>query len=363
MKKIITIIAAIIAGAIIMYSAIYFFPQRFSTIVTKTEESIIVTDNGIADAVDKVYDAVVVVSTYNKGVLKSTGTGFVYSVEGNDAYILTNHHVIDNGDNIKVTFTNGKIYDTKVVGSNSIEDVAVLSLSNKDFDVASIGKAEDLRVGDTLFAVGAPLDSAFNWTVTRGILSGKDRLVEVNGDNGEYIMSVIQTDTAINNGNSGGPLCNSNGEVIGINTLKLNTTGVEGMGFAIPIEHAIDTANNIREGKKVKSPYLGVSIIDIRIAYESKYKEEYGKYVDVIDKFNLSGGMIIDTVEKGLDAAKAGLKKGDVITKVNGENVVTASYFRYELYKNEIGDEIEITYIRDMKLHTVKIKLASVKPE
>ncbi len=353
----IKIIGGVIGGALLMYGAIYFFPQQFSEVITKTEKDVTVVDNGIADAVEKVYDAVVVVTTYNGDQPISSGTGFVYESGEEKAKILTNSHVIEGGNKVTVTFTDGSVVETDIIGSNEYEDVAVLEIeSSHVISVAEIGSSNDIRVGDTSFAVGAPLDDAFSWSVTRGIISGTDRLVEVSvGDsqNADYVMVVLQTDTAINSGNSGGPLCNSNGEVIGINTLKLGSDGVEGMGFAIPIEEAIETAEEIINGKSNSQPYLGVGMIDFSAAYY------YPEYNSLIEESNLDGGVIITEITKNSAAENAGLQAGDIITMVNSEEVKTIAYFRYALYQHDAGDEIEITYYRDGKTNTVKVTLGT----
>ena len=234
-------------GAGGLYLLMYFFPEPFIKTVSEQVETrnVSIVDNGISEAVDKIYDAVVVVRTYIKKQLYATGTGFVYKTDNDNAYILTNNHVIEKGDSIFVEFTNGNL----VAGKDAYSDIAVLSVSKKEADkVASIGSSENAKIGDTVFSVGAPLDAdSYSGTVTRGILSGKNRLVGVslsNSTTNDMMMSVLQTDAAINSGNSGGPLVNANGEVIGITSLKLASTGVEGMGFAIPIETAMNFAEN-----------------------------------------------------------------------------------------------------------------------
>ena len=312
---------------------------------TKLVKDVTITDKGIADAVEKVYDSVVVVQTYNRGKEYASGTGFVYKVNDKYGYIITNFHVINNSTEVKVKFSNEKTYEATVVGYDEYADIAVLSV-DKDavIAVAVMGKSEDLRVGDTTFAVGAPLDSSvFSWTVTRGILSGKNRIVEVDSDvNGTNIMQVIQTDTAINSGNSGGPLCNSNGEVVGITNMKLASSSIEGMGFAIPIEDGIKYADSIISGKKISRPYLGVSIYDSYNIFNTD-----------------GGGVYIDYVEKGSAADKAGLQKGDKILKVNDKEITSSAYFKYELFKYNIGDKINITIERNGKEHVVKAVLGT----
>lgn len=313
---------------------------------SKSYKNVTINDTGLADAVEKVYDAVVVVKNYSGNTLRSTGTGFVYDSDNDYGYILTNHHVIDSGRTIKVEFTDGNEYDASVVGSDEYLDVAVLKIEKKYIiSTAIIGSSEDMRVGDTTFAVGSPVDSdLYSWTVTRGILSGKDRLVESSESNVSVVFKVLQTDTAINSGNSGGPLCNANGEVIGITNMKIVTSSVEGIGFAIPIEIATKYANDIRSGKESPKPYLGINMSD-----RSTFFGESGVYVT--------------SVGENTPASKAGLKVGDMITKFGGVSVKSSGYLRYELYKYSPGDTVEITYKRNNKETTTKITLGTYPKE
>lgn len=304
---------------------------------TKTIKDVTVTDTGIADAVEKVYDSVVTVKNYARNQLYSTGSGFVFKTDDKYGYILTNYHVINGGSEVSVVFTNNKEEKVTVVGYDEYSDIAVLAVDKSlVLATAEIGSSNDMRVGDTTFAVGTPVDSSvYSWSVTRGILSGKDRLVQSD----DYVMSVLQTDTAINSGNSGGPLCNSNGEVIGITNMKLASSQIEGMGFAIPIEDAVKNAETIISGKKINRPYLGVSIYD-----SNSY-------------FNNNSGVYVESVEKNGAADKAGIKSGDKILKVNDVEITNTSYFRYQLYKYNIGDKIKITIERNGNEKTLTVTL------
>ena len=207
-------------GAGGLYLLLYFFPEPFVKTISEQVETrnVTINDSGLSEAVDKIYDAVVVVKTYQNKNLYATGTGFVYKDENNLAYILTNNHVIEKGDSIFIETTTGKAIETKVAGKDVYSDIAVLTVDSKEIDkVASIGSSENAKIGDTVFTVGAPLDAdSYSGTVTRGIVSGKNRLVGVslsNSSSSDMMMSVLQTDAAINSGNSGGPLVNANGEV------------------------------------------------------------------------------------------------------------------------------------------------------
>lgn len=351
------VLIAMLIGAAFTFTIIYFiFPVGdVNTVINKLEKEVTVTDAGIADAVDKLYDAVVVVEVYNNNTLSSSGTGFVYKANDKKAYILTNNHVIKGGNLIKVIFTSGHSVETKVEGSDEYSDLAVLSLDKKDIvKVAEIGSSDEMRLGDTVFTIGAPLDTEYYWTVTRGILSGKDRMVEVsvsNSNASDYVMKVLQTDASINSGNSGGPLANSNGEVIGITNMKLVSSGVEGIGFAIPIEDAIDFAEAIINGEKVDKPLLGVSMLDLSDRF---YLYQQGITLNT----ELTDGVVVVEVQNGSPAAKGGLKRGDIITSLDTNSVKNVANLRYYLYKHSVGDEITIGFERSGEKKTTKIKLS-----
>ena len=325
------------------------------TVINKLEKEVTVNENGIADAVDKLYDAVVVVGSYKKGILNSTGTGFVYKVEGNNAYMLTNNHVVSGAETIKVKFTDNNVYDVELVAADKYSDIAVLKIEkDKIISVAEIGSSTEARLGDTVFTIGAPLDSeSYSWTVTRGILSGKDRLVEINASNStvsDWVMKVLQTDAAINSGNSGGPIANSNGEVIGITNMKLINDGIEGMGFAIPIEDAINYADTLIKNKKIDRPLLGVGTLNIT---DTNIMKQYGFSLDK----SITEGAVIAQVQKGSPADAANLVQGDVIIKLGEYKITNTSYLKYYLYKYNLGDTIKVVYIRSGKEQTTTIKL------
>ena len=350
-KNIMSYIIVFLVGCLIMYAVVYFFPITVTEELTKEVRDVTINDTGIAEAVQKVYDAVVVVSTYREGSYIASGTGFVYRQDGDTYYLLTNYHVIENGDNVTVTFTNESVVETEIVGYDEYSDIAVLAIkSDEDLVVAELGGNTLSRVGDTAFAVGAPLDSAYSWTVTRGIISGKDRFVEV--DSNSTVMKVMQTDTAINSGNSGGPLCNANGEVIGITSLKLVSSGVEGMGFAIPIEDAVEKAEQIIDGEVISYPYIGISMTDFASAY-------YTQYYSLIRKSGLENGVIVISVENDSPAAEGGMKANDIITAIDGEEVTNVAYLKYYLYQHKAGDTVTITVYRDGDTHDLKITLGS----
>lgn len=352
-KKIISYIVVFFVGCIIMYAIIYFFPVTLTESVTREERNVTINDTGIAEAVAKVYDAVVVVSTYSDDTYVASGTGFVFRHDGDTYYLLTNYHVIEDGNHVTVTFTDGSIVETEIIGFDEYQDIVVLAIeSDEEYTVAEIGNNDETRIGDTAFAVGAPLDSAYSWTVTRGIISGKDRMVEVEIDNGNYIMRTLQTDAAINSGNSGGPLCNANGEVIGITSLKLVNDGIEGMGFAIPIEDAIDKAEDIINGEVTDYPYLGVSMLDFADAY-------FSQYYSLIRQSNLDGGVIVTDVVEDSPAANGGIRANDIITAMDGEEVPSVAYLRYYLYQHNVGDTVTFTVYRNGDTRDIEVTLGT----
>ena len=350
------IFIAFLMGAGIMYLYNLKNPNVITTKKTISETK--VYEEAMEDAIAKIYDSVLCIEVLNTdGSVLSSGTGFVYATDDNYGYVLTNAHVVSKGNIVKGVMTNNTTVDLTILGTDSYTDLAVLKMNKKEvIQVASIGKSGNMKVGNTVFTVGSPLGSTYAGTVTKGILSGKDRLIETNtsGTNGlsleSYIVKVLQTDAAISPGNSGGPLVNLAGDVIGITSLKLVDEQVEGMGFAIPIEDAMRYVDVLEKGETIKRPLIGVQILDLTDKY-SLYR--YGINVDS----SVKQGIILVKVNDGYPASGAGLKDGDIITKINGEDVATVSEFKYELYKYEIGDTVEVTYYRDGKENKVKVKL------
>ena len=357
MRKILSYVLTALVSVLLSVGGIYLLMHYYPNEVVKTitEKNVNVTDTGISESVSKVEDAVVVVQTYNKNTLTGTGTGFVYDTDSKNAYIMTNHHVIEDAKTIKITFNNDSETTAEVVGSDEYADIAVLKVDKDSIlGVATIGKSSDVKVGDTVFTIGSPMGIDYKGTVTKGILSGKDRLVSVsvNGSSADWIMNVMQTDAAINPGNSGGPLCNINGEVIGINSMKIVQTTIEGIGFAIPIEDAVMYAESIRENGKITRPYIGVSMINA-----SNTMQLY--YANIRLDEEVTEGVVVVEVEKGSPASKAGLKAEDVIVKVGDNKVSDIAEFRYRLYSYEVGSTIKLTINRDGKEKVVEVKLAS----
>lgn len=351
------IVLSLISGCLGAYLMMTSIPNTTTTtngITTSTTK--LSETNSISTAVSKVYDSVVVVEVYKEKQLVSSGTGFVYKKENGKAYLMTNNHVIAGGESIKVLFTDETELEAKVIGSDTYSDIAVLSIKDSEKIVAStLGDSSKSKVGDTVFTVGSPEGSDYAGTVTKGVLSAKDRLVEValsNSETSDYYMQVLQTDAAINPGNSGGPICNTNGEVIGITNMKLVDDTVEGMGFAIPIEDALKVAEILERDGKVTRPYIGISMLDLSNSF-------YLWQAGILVPENVKEGVAIYKVEPNSPAAQAGLQKGDIITKLAGKTTKSLAEFRYELYKHSPNEEVEVTYYRNGKEQTTKIRLGA----
>ena len=374
--KVVIVIASIIICVLIGAVAIsnIDFQKLFKneTInITKTEKEVTVTDEGISDAVSKLYDATVIVEVGDsKDSISGWGSGVVYDTDDKYAYILTNHHVVDDGRYVLIVYTDESETEGTVVGSDEIQDIAVIRVPVETIKAkAEIGSSNDLKLGDTVFAIGTPVSLSYSFTVTRGILSGKDRLCQMSSSSNNYgygngyypgstttnswYMSLLQIDATINSGNSGGPLANSNGQLVGINNSKLSSSyssvSIENMGFAIPIEDALNVAKQIRESGKVTRPFLGVSVSDVSQA------ERYGINIDS----SITTGALLTSIEENSTAAEAGLRKGDVVIKIGDYDVKNYKYFRYYLYRYSVGDKVTVTYIRDGKTKTVDITLKS----
>ncbi len=359
------VILLIAVGADIVMNYVPFDELFTTNVVNKTEKEVTVTDKGIADAVDKLYNATVIVEILKNDEVTGWGSGVVYKTDKDKAYILTNHHVVENAKKIMAVFANEHEVEAKVLGSDEYADVAVLEVSKDDIiEVASIGASADVRMGDTVFAIGTPISLSYSFTVTRGILSGKDRLVEMSSGSSKNIfgqvtssdswyMNLLQIDASINSGNSGGPLANSNGEVIGITNSKLSSsyseTSIENIGFAIPIEDALSVASQIEETGKVVRPVLGVTMTSV----------EGADYNGISIAKDIKEGAVVVDVSSGSSADKAGIKKGDVITKINDYKVKDYMYLKYYLFRYRVGDKVSVTLIRDGKEKKVDVTLKS----
>ena len=307
--------------------------------------------NSLKEAINKVYDSVVLVETYKNGVLYGTGTGFVYKTDDNNGYLITNHHVVESGNEYKVVLINGEEVDAKLLGSDEYSDVAVLSISKDSvLQVATLGESANSEIGDTVFAVGSPLGKEYMGTVTKGILSGTNRTVTVSSSTSSTMLEVLQTDAAINPGNSGGPLVNINGEVIGVNSMKLVQDEIEGMGFALPIEVVKPILDRLESGEDINRPIIGIEMTDVSNTY---YLYRQG----ILVPEDVSNGVVILKVSDKYPASNAGLKKGDIVLSIGDTEISDSAHFKYLLYKYNVGDSVKITFMRDNKIHETTLKL------
>lgn len=351
-KDLVLVISSVFIGIIGTLLVIHFVPIK-TEIVEKTISEVTVTESDtIKTGVEKIYNAVVVIESYKGSKLAGSGTGFVYKKDDSKGYVITNYHVINGSTTLKVVNANNDSVEAKVLGGDEYEDIAVLSIdADAVLGVAEIGSSEEASIGDTLFTVGTPVGSEYMGTVTKGILSGKDRTVTVDLDNNNsYIMQVLQTDAAINPGNSGGPLCNINGEVIGVNSLKLVQDTIEGMGFAIPIELVMTSVDRLEKGEKIIRPVLGIESLDADNTY-ALYRN------NILLDDDIDSGVVIVNVVDNSPAQAAGFTKGDVILEIEGNKITDSAHLKYILYKYTVGDSIKVTYYRDGKIKETTVSL------
>ena len=286
-------------------------------------------------------------SVFGNSTAKATGSGIIISEDG---YIVTNNHVISSESNasyyaiteatgITVNLYNDSTeYTATIVGTDSYTDLAVIKIDATGLTPATLGNSDNVQVGEFAMAVGNPL--GMQSSVTSGIVSAVNR--EVTTEDGTT-YTAIQTDAAINSGNSGGALVNANGEVIGINTLKLSGDGIEGMGFAIPINSTTKVISELIEYKEVRRPYIGIT--------GSAVSEE------ISTRYNVPQGVYVESVEAGGPAEAAGLKVGDIITKIQGTDVSTVQELNNIRNTYSIGDEVTLTVYSSNEYKDVKITL------
>ncbi|ASB60568.1 serine protease [Bacillus sp. A053] len=283
-----------------------------------------------------------------------SGSGVIFKKENGKAYIITNNHVVEGASSLKVSLYDGTEVTAKLVGSDSLTDLAVLQISEDHVTkVANFGNSSDLRTGDTVIAIGDPLGKDLSRTVTQGIVSGVDRTVSMSTSAGETSINVIQTDAAINPGNSGGPLLNTDGKIVGINSMKISEDDVEGIGFAIPSNDVKPIAEELLSKGQIERPYIGVSMLDLEQVPQNYQEGTLGLFGSQLNK-----GVYIREVASGSPAEKAGLKAEDIIIGLKGKETDTGSELRNILYKDaKIGDTVEVKILRNGKEMTKKIKL------
>ena len=278
----------------------------------------------------------------------AAGSGFVIT---DDGYILTNYHVIEDASSIQVSFIDGSTYDAELVGGESENDIAVLKIDAAGLTPVVIGDSDNVKVGEQVVAIGNPLGE-LTYSMTSGIISAKDRSITM--ENGE-VMNMIQTDTAINSGNSGGPLFDMYGQVIGITSAKLSGSSsssatIEGLGFAIPINDIKDMVTDIMEnGYVTGKPYMGITVSTV----PESISERYG----------MSQGALVESVDESSCAAKAGLEKGDIITAMDGKTVISSAELVEAKKAYKAGDTVTLEVERSGEKLTLTLTFDEDTPE
>ncbi|MCT1183768.1 serine protease [Lactococcus lactis] len=356
--------------------------SRSNTTSTKVSDVSVNVNTDVTSAIKKVSNSVVSVMNYQKDnsqssdfssifggnsgsssstdglQLSSEGSGVIYKKSGGDAYVVTNYHVIAGNSSLDVLLSGGQKVKASVVGYDEYTDLAVLKISSEHVkDVATFADSSKLTIGEPAIAVGSPLGSQFANTATEGILSATSRQVTLTQENGQTTnINAIQTDAAINPGNSGGALINIEGQVIGITQSKITTTedgstSVEGLGFAIPSNDVVNIINKLEADGKISRPALGIRMVDL-----SQLSTNDSSQLKLPS--SVTGGVVVYSVQSGLPAASAGLKAGDVITKVGDTAVTSSTDLQSALYSHNINDTVKVTYYRDGKSNTADVKLS-----
>lgn len=313
-------------------------PEYQNTAIVRAADRVLPTVVGITNKA-MVYDMF-----HGRSILRERATGTGVIIDGS-GYIVTNNHVIEGASELTVTLGDGEEYPARLIGHDAATDLAVIKVDKENLPVAHFGNSEDLAVGETAIAIGNPLGLAFSQTVTVGVISAKQRTITIN----EHNFTFIQTDAAINDGNSGGALVNLNGEVIGINTAKIKISGVEGMGFAIPSNTVKAITRDLILHGRIIRPWIGVywgGDVDEALAGQLQLPVTYGVLVQ-------------DAADQS-PAAQAGIRRGDVIISMGGSKITKFNDLRSTILKHSVGDEVELTIIRDGREMKITVTLAEL---
>lgn len=306
--------------------------------------------SNLADVIDSVMPSVVSITTTQYAqragteVASGYGSGFVYSADG---LIATNNHVVEGAGRIYVTLNGDEQqYEAEVVATDSYSDLAILKIDKTGLTPVKFGSSSSLRLGDTVFVIGSPYNGLFANSVSSGIISGLNREMVLNS----ATQTFIQTDAAVNPGNSGGPMFNANGELVGIITRKSmlstvtgETTSIEGIGFAIPSDVASPVLEQLAQGQQV--PRSGIGIMGSSLTEQGK------------QAYNVENGIYVASVSKGGPAEKAGLEVGDIITKLDGQAIGSMDEMIQLMESKNIGDSITLTYVRNGQENTATVTI------
>ena len=288
-------------------------------------------------------------------VTNGTGSGVIYKKEDGTAYVVTNNHVISGADAVEVLMKDGTKIEAESVGADVWTDLAVLAISSEHVDViAEFGNSDNLNVGEPAIAIGSPLGTEFATSVTQGIVSATERTVEtdINGDGVvDWDVTAIQTDASINPGNSGGALINIGGQVIGINSMKIASSNVEGMGFAIPSNDVVRIIAELEANGEVIRPVLGVSMMDLQQVSVSQQRNILKLPEDV------TTGVVVSDVQGLSAASEAGIEQYDVIVGMDGDEITNMVELRKILYRQEVGATVPVDLYRNGERMTISVKL------
>lgn len=290
--------------------------------------------------------SVVNIQAYSGNTLNKQGSGFIYKIENDKAYILTNNHVVDNTNNIKILITEDISVEATLLGQDKYLDVAVLTIQNNKYKALKLNKKNNLKIGDTVYTIGTPIDKEFFNTTSSGIISKTSRLrVETNA-NEDILMDMIQTDIITNPGNSGGPLLNEKIEVIGICTSIIETNNISGISFAVPMTHIINKLPELEtKGYVSERKISNIKVVDVKDG-EALYKE------DLIDLTKESYGVVVLTNDK-----ETSLKKGDIILEIDDNKIKDYSYYKHYLNIYAKGTEVSLTIKRNDKIKVTTVTL------
>lgn len=368
-QLLVVIIISFCSGVLGSFLTLHVSQKEANTDNTTINQTSIKNENSTTQAVNKVKNAVVSVITYSANSqnslfgndtnsdtqqIASEGSGVIYKKEGDNAYLVTNTHVINGAKKVDIRLADGTKVPGEIVGSDTYSDIAVVKISAENVStVAEFGDSSQLNVGETAIAIGSPLGSEYANTVTQGIVSSLNRNVSLKSEDGQAISTkAIQTDTAINPGNSGGPLINIQGQVIGITSSKIASNGetsVEGLGFAIPSNDAINIIKQLEQSGKVTRPALGIQMVNLSSISTNDFKK-------LNIPTSLTDGVVIRSVQKNMPAS-GHLQQYDVITKIDKKAIASVTELQSALYNHSIGDSITVTYYRNGKEETTTIKL------
>ncbi|QNG59995.1 S1C family serine protease [Metabacillus idriensis] len=318
-------------------------------------------NTAVTKAVDKVSKAVVGVVNiqeagfWNEKGEAGTGSGVIYKKEGDNAFVVTNYHVIAGASQVELSLSDGTRIPAEILGSDELMDLAVLRTESKPVEqVAEFANSDNVKPGEPVIAIGNPLGLQFSGSVTQGIISGTERAIPVDSNqDGEvdWNAEVMQTDAAINPGNSGGALVNIDGKLIGINSMKIAESAVEGIGLAIPINLAAPIIDDLEKYGEVRRPFLGIGMRSLNEVSSYHWEQTLKLPKEV------SSGVVVMSVNPVSPAGQAGLKELDVITEFDGQEVKDIIDLRKQLYKKKVGESVDLTFYRAGEKKSVKLKL------